>query len=332
MNNTPRSRWFGPRRPFHPFGRGLFMLLATLLLDLPVPALAAPGDLDPSFDGDGRVLTDFRSGRFSGFDSVNALVVHPNGKLVVAGSRTVLVPFGLVRLAVPRFALARYNPDGSLDRSFGGDGRVSTRFGFSSGARALVLQPDGKPVAAGVSGLGTAPEDFALARYNPDGNLDTSFGTGGLVRTDFGGGELAAALVLQPDGKLVAAGVNFFDEDIALARYNPDGNLDTSFGSGGLVRTDFGGSESVSALVLQPDGKLVAAGFGRVGRVGSFVLARYSPNGSIDTSFGAGGMALTSSAAARPARSPYPYRRTASCWQRVVQMRVAMKISPWRVM
>ena len=80
MKTTPWSRWSGPARPFHPFGRGLFMLLSALLLALPVPALAAPGDLDPSFDGDGKVLTDFR-----GFEHANALVVQPDGKLVAAG-------------------------------------------------------------------------------------------------------------------------------------------------------------------------------------------------------------------------------------------------------
>jgi len=152
------------------------MLLSTLLLDLPVPALAAPGDLDPSFDGDGKVLTDFR-----GFENVNALAVQPDGKLVAAGGNL--------------FALARYNPDGSLDRSFGGDGRVRSNVGRLSAALELVLQPDGKLVAAGLGGRGGNAADVLLARYNPDASVDTSFGANGIVRTDFGGFDTANALV-----------------------------------------------------------------------------------------------------------------------------------------
>ena len=194
MNTIRCSRWSGPARNFHPFGRGLLMLLSAFLVDLPVPALAAPGDLDPSFDGDGKVLTDFR-----GFETVNALVVQPDGKLVAAG--------GI--FAAHGGALARYNPDGSLDRSFGGDGRVRLNFRVVTQRLALVLQPDGKLVAAGFAANHLATVRRSLARFNANGSLDTSFGAGGVVRTDFGGGDGAAnALVLQPDGKLVAAGVS----------------------------------------------------------------------------------------------------------------------------
>ena len=328
MKTTPRSRWSGPSRPFHPFGRGLFIILSTLLLDLPVPALAA---LDSSFDGDGKVLTDFR-----GFEQANALVVQPDGKLVAAGASFVARAIGV--------ALARYNPDGSLDGSFGKGGRVRLNFGA---ATALVLQPDGKLVAAGFDG------DFLVARFNPDGSLDTSFGTGGVVRTDFGTADIANALVLQPDGKLVVAGDRQSGPgspvfDLILARYHPDGSLDasfgaggfvvesgsgrgvlllqpdgklvaaansspvpggqvpggqqfrftaegtldTSFGDGGRVGLNFGVPSLFGALVLQPDGKLVAAGGGG-GDALVFLLARFNPDGSLDTSFGTGGLVVT---------------------------------------
>ncbi|MCZ7624564.1 MAG: delta-60 repeat domain-containing protein [Candidatus Methylomirabilis sp.] len=145
-------------------------------------------------------------------------------------------------------------------------------------AFALVRQPDGKLVATG-----TSNHNFALARYNPDGSLDTSFGTGGKVVTTFFGGccGRTVALVLQPDGKLVAASstlVGFFI-DFALARHMPDGTLDLSFGTGGTVTTDFGGTGGVpSALVLQQDGKLVAAGLSSCSPFSScFALARYNP-------------------------------------------------------
>src|SRR5262245_54163007 len=136
----------------------------------------------------------------------------------------------------------------------------------------------------------------AAAQATP-GALDTTFGTGGKVRTSVGPGDSEAlALVRQPDGKLVAAGFasNGSTDDFALARYNANGTLDTSFGSGGKVLTAIGSShDGISALVRQPDGKLVAAGWSAtaVGQV--FALARYNPNGSLDTSFGSGGKVTT---------------------------------------
>ncbi len=149
--------------------------------------------------------------------------------------------------------------------------------GGADAADALVIQSDGKLVAAGFSFSG--PFGFALARYNSDGSLDGTFGSSGLVRTSF----LTCcvnALVLQPDGKLVAAGVGRSDIggdfDFALARYNANGSLDTDFGNGGLVLTEFGRDHesSASALVLQSDGKLVAAGQSDAGD-NTFALARY---------------------------------------------------------
>ena len=157
-------------------------------------------------------------------------------------------------------ALLGEGAPGDLDPTFGVGGKVTTDFGGYDSANALVLQPDGKLVAAGVRS--TSDLDFALARYLPDGSLDPTFGVGGKVTTDFGSSDVASALVLQPDGKLVAAGGVQFDGpgDFALARYLPDGSLDPTFGVGGKVTTDFGGIDGASALVLQPDGKLVAAG------------------------------------------------------------------------
>jgi uncharacterized delta-60 repeat protein len=161
------------------------------------------GSLDSGFGNGGVVLTDF--GAASGAE---ALVLQPDAKLVAAGR----ISF----LGTRDFALARYNADGSLDTSFDGDGRVLTDFGGP--ARALLLQPDGKLVAAGRSFT-----DFALVRYNPNGSLDTGFGDAGLVLTDFGPSGEAFALGEQPDGKLVAAGGS--SGNFALVRYNPDGGL-----------------------------------------------------------------------------------------------------------
>ncbi len=251
---------------------GIVAVLMTLSLALLVEG--APGDLDPTFGVGGKVITSFQDGDFA-----SDLVLQPDGKLVAAGRSG--NPFS--GEGAEDFARARYLPDGSLDPTFGTGGKVTTDFAARDGARALVLQPDGKLVAAGFSEDINDNIDFALARYLTDGRLDASFGTGGTVTTDVGGVDGARALVLQPDGKLGAAGVS--GGDFALVRYLPDGRLDPTFGMEGKVTTDFG----ASALVLQPDGKLVAAG----GSGGDFALARYLPDGRLDVSFGTGGKVTT---------------------------------------
>jgi uncharacterized delta-60 repeat protein len=249
-------------------------------LALAAPAHAKAGDLDRSFGTGGKVTTDFAGDQ----DTARALVVQGT-KLVAAGSGTA-VPGGL-----GAFALARYNPDGTLDTTFGTGGKVTTDFPGGGDANALAVQADGKLVAAGVTGA-----DFTLVRYNPDGTLDTSVGTGGTVTTDFPGGGDANALAVQADGKLVAAGsTEFFAVDFAVARYNPDGSLDTSFGTGGQVVTDVDGTDRAYALALQ-GGKLVAGGLSfsaTAGTNGDFGLVRYNPDGTLDTSFGAGGKVTT---------------------------------------
>src|SRR5262249_35254282 len=140
------------------------------------------------------------------------------------------------------FALARYNPNGSLDTSFNGTGKLTTTIGSFNDASALALQPDGKLVAARTSWGGRSNSVFALARYNPDGSPDTSFNGTGKVTTTIGQSNTAKALALQPDGKLVAAGSssNGFDTVFALARYNRDGSLDTSFNRTGEATTPIG--------------------------------------------------------------------------------------------
>ena len=225
-------------------------------VDLILARYHPDGSLDVSF-GAGGIVVDSRG--FSG----NALLLQPDGKLVAADDGG---------------HLFRFDPDRTLDTSFGDSGRVGPNFDGPGGFSALVLQPDGKLVAAGVAGPFDRG-DFLLARFNPDGTLDTSFGTGGLVVTDFGRGSRTNALVLQADGKLVAGGALFVrrdEADFIVARYQPDGSLDASFGSGGAVRTRFGLSFfGLQALALQADGKLVAAGEVDASGDSDFALARY---------------------------------------------------------
>ena len=229
-------------------------------------------------------------------DPANAVVLQRDGKIVAGG-------YAFNGDNVSNFALARYNPDGRLDTTFGTGGTVTTSAANSNAdywGTAILLQGDGKIVTAG-----WVEFTFALARYNPDGSLDATFGTGGTVTTSFGAYPLSAyanAIALQGDGKIVAAGSvdkSFF----ALARYNPDGSLDATFGMGGKVITALGPLDSygfpsfdaqVKAVALQGDGKIVVAGdkFDG-GSVDIFALARYNPDGSLDATFGTGGTVTT---------------------------------------
>ena len=267
------------RRPL----AGAVALAVALAIALSAPAQAAPGDLDPTFGTDGTVTTN------GVLDGANAVALQPDGFIVAVGYAT----------AGPGFdwGLARYKPDGRLDLTFGSSGTLTTDFGGNYDyATAVGLQADGRIVVAGIEGNDSgAGRDFALARYNPDGGLDVSFGSGGKVTTDFAGAEdNALGMVLQPDGRIVVVGYSSRGpSDFALARYNPDGSLDTSFGSGGRVTTEFGGFDLGYAVALQPDGRIVVAGSSGSGTNSDFALARYHPNGSPDTAFGSGGRVTT---------------------------------------
>jgi uncharacterized delta-60 repeat protein len=197
---------------------------------------------------------------------------------------------------------------GDLDQSFGSGGKVSTLFPAQtttfrprSGIAAIALQPDGKIVAGGYAfvspnGVADAPA-FALTRYNRDGSLDSSFGSGGKLTTYFNGYEQINALAIQPDGKIVAAGFTYLGDNnfaFALARYHTDGSLDTSFdGDGKLVQDITSAYDMVTGVAIQPDGKIIAAGYANGGSGTDFATIRYNANGSVDTNFGVGGTART---------------------------------------
>lgn len=265
--------------------------LAAGALGGPAAALAAPGDLDPTF-GAGGIFVAAQTGT-----EAADMALQPDGKIVVAGS-------GGDHMVVYRLA-----GNGTLDASFGGDGIVDVT-GFLgdtteiSAGWAVALQPDGKIVVAGRAGSQTnLPTDMAIARLNPDGSPDATFGGDGRVVVDFGASffsSVAAVVAIQDDDKiLVAGGVSTQDPDMlfGLARLGPDGVLDSSFDGDGLVIVDITNSaaqrdyDTIQDLVLQPDGKIVAAG--SAGGSGTsqdtdFCVARFNPDGSLDTTFGGG--------------------------------------------
>jgi uncharacterized delta-60 repeat protein len=223
------------------------------------------------------------------YDEGTATVLQPDGKILVAG---IVFEIG----GDDNFLLARFNANGTPDLSFGTGGKITLDFsGFTDRAYAIVLQPDGKILLAGRTGNALS-DDFALARFNANGTIDSSFGTGGKVTLDFFGlQDVARAMALQPDGKIVLAGsaANTLSYDFAVARFNANGTLDLGFGIGGKTRVDFAGLDDFAdAMALQPDGKILLAGSSVTADLfpSDFGLTRLNPNGTLDSSFGVGGV------------------------------------------
>ena len=287
--------------------------------------LSGAGSLDPTFGGGGIVTTSIK-----GKDAnVWSLLQQPDGKLVAIGvgmaryntsgtldnsfgSKGLVSTAGGVGALYPdgtsnagkivtgtsvstrttgSFSLARYNTNGSLDATFGSKGTVSTPFGKSVTVNAVAVQTDGKVVAGG----GT-DNDLALARYDANGSLDMSFGSGGKVVTEAGGHyqESLNAMTLQADGKIVAAGES--DGQFVVVRYNTDGTPDTSFGLAhtGIVLVSAGGD--ANAVAIQTDGRILVGGYDDYARTGDYQrwgLARLNPDGTLDGSFGDGGVIKT---------------------------------------
>jgi uncharacterized delta-60 repeat protein len=231
---------------------------------------AADGSPDPSFGSSGEVTTAIGT-----TDAIQALALQADGRIVAAGSTS----GGIVQ----QVALARYNTDGSLDTTFGTGGKVTTAINSAdASATAVAIQPDGRILVAG-----NALPFFFLARYQANGSLDPAFGSVGIVTGQTV--SFARALALQGDGRIIVAeGASTF----ALARYSATGVPDGTFGSGGFVTTPIGPSDDViSALCIQPNGQIVAAGM-TTDTSGDtlFALARYGTDGSLDAGFGTSGI------------------------------------------
>jgi uncharacterized delta-60 repeat protein len=238
------------------------------------------GSRDTTFDGDGKVTTDI-----GGRDAAHAVALQPDGKILLGANS--------VSGSGSSFVVVRYNSNGSLDKTFDGDGTVTTYIGGEDAAHSIAVQPDGKILVAGRAQGPDGLQDFLLVRYNSDGSLDPSFGGDGIVTTDFKGSkDTANSVAPQPDGKVITSGTG--DGLFAVVRYNSDGSLDTSFNDDGKVTT---GSGVANSVAVQPDGKIIAAG----SSTNALVLRRYNSNGSLDTTFannGAAAINLQSSVAA----------------------------------
>lgn len=252
--------------------------------DFAIARYNSDGSLDTSFGIDGKVTTAITSST----DILYSITIQPDGKILAGGQS---------RTGNSEFALTRYNSDGSLDYSFGNSGIVTTAISFAPDtARSIALQGDGKILLAGYY-VNSGEIDFAMVRYNTDGLLDVSFGTGGKVVSDIGtGDDYGYSVAVQQDGKILLGGTSTFGNsyDFSLARYNIDGSYDTSFGFGGIVTTAVdAGDDWGRSILVQRDGRIVLGGAANNGSSGDFALVRYNVNGSLDSSFGLGGRVTT---------------------------------------
>jgi uncharacterized delta-60 repeat protein len=267
---------------------GAALAIAASLL-IPSASRATARDLDHHFGGSGKVITDVGQN-----DSAAAVAVDPSGRLVVAGTTR--------NGATADFLVARYMPNGSLDSSFGNGGLVTTDFkGRDDTASAMELDSQGRIVVAGTSlGNGIVA---AVARYQPDGDPDSSFSGDGKTLTNLGTYESNVnAMAIDAQGRIVVAGRRYlyhdtFDYfDFVLARFMANGALDPSFGGDGKVSTNFQYTlDTARAVAIDAQGRIVAAGQADdYGESSDYALARYTPNGNLDPSFGGNGMIETS--------------------------------------
>jgi uncharacterized delta-60 repeat protein len=251
--------------------------------DFMVLRLLENGTLDDSFDGDGIAMTQIGTSTDVAYD----VTLQPNGRIVAVGSSH--------NGTDTDFAAVRYHTNGSLDMSFDGDGKATTAIASGDDdAASVAIQPDGKIILAG-TGTFTGPR-FAMIRYNTNGTLDNSFGSFGRVATEVGVVSRGFGMALQPDGKIVVGGVAAVSQteiDMALLRYLTNGFPDNSFSGDGQVTTAIGlASEFGHAVALQPDGKILLAGFAAIGADNEFAIVRYLTNGTPDPDYGINGKAV----------------------------------------
>lgn len=254
--------------------------ICSLALLFTIGAMGQAGVLDPTFDLDGITTIDAIGAVDQPFD----MVVQPDGKAVIVGT-SFDGSYGAF--------LLRVNNDGSLDNSFDGDGKVIPGFSAGDQGYAVLLQPDGRIVLVGAASNMLGGTDVLLARFNSDGSPDASFGGGdGWVAGSLGVTvQVGTAGALQPDGKILVAGSS--EGSIFLARYEANGDPDTSFGTGGWSTTSIGSYCEASGCALQADGSVVVCGYA-TNAAEDMVILRYDANGTLDTGFDGDGTAVIS--------------------------------------
>ncbi|WP_309640138.1 T9SS type A sorting domain-containing protein [Flavobacterium sp.] len=247
--------------------------------------LMADGTYDNTFGTQGQLLVNFAGYNAAGKE----VVVQPDGKIIIAGD--VFTPGGIYF-----FGVVRLNPDGNLDNSFNGTGKLVFDFdedmNYLSG---VALQPDGKIVVTGQAGTYSSA-DYVAARINADGTLDNSFGINGKQRINVQGDDRGTCMALQPDGKILIGGFSYPVASsncwFAAVRLTTDGQLDTTFSTDGKavakVASSYG-NDTVYDMTLQPDGKILMAADSYIGASQDVGIVRFTTNGDLDNTFSGDG-------------------------------------------
>jgi len=271
------------------------LMIISAIFSLPFYSLAQAGSLDLSFGNNGIVITDIGPPYTN--DAGAAVTIQPDGKILMAGNSTTGVSLSTGMIYIGRFALTRYNANGSLDNSFGVGGKVTTFLGnytlYLNQLNAMALQSDGKILVAG-SGMNESVS--VLIRYKHDGTLDSTFDSDGIVTTAISTVSSIQSICIQPDGKIVTAGssLSSVGKIITVARYKSNGTLDSTFNYDGIVTTSIGNINDVAnSIALQTDGKILVCGQSLNGANFDFALVRYNTNGSLDTTFDVDGKITT---------------------------------------
>jgi uncharacterized delta-60 repeat protein len=265
----------------------LFLLLSIIVLIYSVQSFSQPGTLDNSFSNDGKTSTLVGTVEADG----ECVAVQSNGKIIMAGT------YYNTSHNDYDFAVVRYNVNGTLDNSFAGNGKADINPSLNTDdiANAVAIQSNGMIIIAGSSGSSLeSPDHLAVVRLKTNGNLDSSFGAGGIVRIPLIGSIKSVAI--QQDGRIVLAGdvANSTFYDFAVIRLLSSGALDKSFGNNGEVFTDFvGGNDNAESVAIQSNGKIVVGGSSSSANIYNFAVAQYKSNGTLDSSFNNDGKVRT---------------------------------------
>ena len=263
-------------------------LLFTLLSVTCLISFSQSTSLDVTFGTNGIVTTPIGAAG----SVIHGMAIQNDGKIVVAGTSNDGIN--------SEFAIARYNTNGSLDNTFGIDGKITTSFGSQAEAFCMAIQSDGKIVAAGYM-YNDSTWEFAVARYNVDGSLDSTFdGDGKLTTAISTVDDEINAIAIQSDGKIIVAGysnasgdINAYEPDLAVVRYNTDGSLDSTFNGNGILITSLGFYDVAYSVAIQTNGKIVLAGTHANGSNYEFLVVRYNIDGSLDNTFNGDGIITT---------------------------------------
>jgi len=270
--------------------KAIYLFILHITLFTPAFVMAQAGNPDPDFSSNGLVTTSFYSAKHT---AANSVLIQKDDKILVSGYSG--VPGNL-----DRAVLVRYHPDGTLDNTYNGNGKIMISYPGNHSYMISSIQLPDERILSLVSLDNNSNDSIALYCFHPNGSLDPAFNTDGMATLNLGTAyQEPTSLALQYDGKIVIGGyVGRQDEDFDkffVVRFMPNGTPDITFGDDGVTITEVGeGYTNIGSILIQPDGKIIAAGNGIFNDLEKFAVARYEVNGALDNSFGEEGIAIAS--------------------------------------